>query len=35
MRKLVHMSKEMLESELKIYIISANNLKKKIEENSK
>ena len=34
-RKLVHMSKEMWESELEICIILANNLKKKIWENSK
>ena len=33
MRKLVHMSKEMLESELEICTILANNLKKKIQEN--
>ena len=32
--KLVHMSKEMLESELKICIISADNLKREIWENS-
>ena len=31
--KLVHMSKEIQESELKICAISANNLKKKISEN--
>ena len=31
--KLVHMSKEMSESELKICTISADNLKKKIQEN--
>ena len=34
MRKLVYMSKEMSGSELEIYAISADNLKKKIQENS-
>ena len=33
MRKLIYMSKEMLESELEICTISANDLKKKIWEN--
>ena len=32
--KLIHMSKEISESELEICAISANNLKKKIWENS-
>ena len=32
--KLVHMSKEMLESDLQIYTISADKLKKELWENS-